>query len=366
MKIGIDARFWNESGVGRYIRNLVRELGIIDTKNEYVLFVNSRDKKTIQSQLSGGSFQIVGTDVKWHTLGEQLRFPSLLNSYNLDLVHFPYFSVPFFYNRPFVVTIHDLILHHFATGKATTLPLPVYWAKLQGYKFVLKQAAKRSKKIITVSSATAKEIVDHLGVSDSKIVVTYEGVDISLKNSQVKNVKDRYFLYVGNTYPHKNLEVLIRAFSEISDTKVKLILVGREDHFQKKTVNVSTVLYRNPNIIFKTHVDDLELSELYQHALALISPSLMEGFGLPLVEAMRLGCFVVASDIPSSREVCKDAAVYFNPRSVDSLRDILEKVLRNSLDTKTYVKRGKVRSESFSWKKMAEETLDVYTSSVNR
>src|SRR3989338_10313492 len=162
MKIGIDCRLWNETGVGRYTRNLVKEIQILDKENEYVLFVLSKDKQQILKQVQNDNFKAVIADIRWHTLWEQLKFPIILNKENLDLMHFPYFSVPIFYNKSYVVTIHDLILHHFPTGQASTLSLPLYNLKLLGYRFVIKTAAKNARKIITVSNATKKEIVSYL------------------------------------------------------------------------------------------------------------------------------------------------------------------------------------------------------------
>jgi len=150
MRIGIDARFWNESGVGRYIRNLVFQLEKIDRENEYVLFTTNKNNLKLQNP----KWKIIQTSIPWHSVEEQIKFPRLLNSYNLDLVHFPYFSIPVFYNKPFVVTIHDLILHHFPTGQATTLHPIVYQGKRLGYKYIMKRAAKNSKKIIAVSEST--------------------------------------------------------------------------------------------------------------------------------------------------------------------------------------------------------------------
>src|SRR3990170_6776804 len=191
MRIGIDCRLWNESGVGRYTRNLVEQLLIIDRKNSYVFFVLPKDKEDLKSQISNlksqkkleiRNWKLEIADIRWHTVEEQLRFPAILNKENLDLVHFPYFSVPIFYDKPLVVTIHDLILHHFPTGEASTLPSPFYWLKLIGYKFVISNAAKKAKKIITVSNATKKEIIDHLKVDPSKVEVTYEGVKRQIRN----------------------------------------------------------------------------------------------------------------------------------------------------------------------------------------
>src|SRR6266702_2246304 len=223
MRIGIDARLWNETGVGRYIRNLVWQLQILDTKNEYVLFVSKR-LKTEDLGFKNDKWKIITTDIHWHTTEEQIRFPKILEKENLDIVHFPYFSVPIFYNRPFIITIHDLIINHYPTGKASTLPSPIYYFKLMSYKFIIKQAAKKARKIIAVSQATKNEIVQHLGVLEEKIFVTYEGV-IENSKFKVQNVpkgilvtkfqfeNQKYLLYVGNAYPHKNLERLVDAFA---------------------------------------------------------------------------------------------------------------------------------------------------------
>src|SRR2546422_331574 len=129
MKIGIDARLLGETGVGRYIRNLVEQLQEIDRKNEYVLFVQSKDLQNISSQIEihrKDKWKVVSIDIHWHTLEEQIHLPRVFYKENLDLMHFPYFSLPILYNRPFVVTIHDLINNHYPTGKASTLPFPLY------------------------------------------------------------------------------------------------------------------------------------------------------------------------------------------------------------------------------------------------
>jgi len=143
MRIGIDARLWNESGVGRYIRNLVKQLQILDKTNSYVLFVRSEDADRIKNhelKTKDDNWKFVITDIQWHTIEEQLLFPKILNKENLDLVHFPYFSVPIFYNKPYIVTIHDLILHNFPTGKASTMPAPNHKSS--------KQSMFRQKKLL--------------------------------------------------------------------------------------------------------------------------------------------------------------------------------------------------------------------------
>src|SRR3712207_7852 len=108
MKIGIDVRLWNETGVGRYIRNLVTELHAIDKENDYVLFARSKDLDLIKSKIKSTKWTLVTADIHWHTLSEQLYFPSLIQKEHVDVMHFPYFSVPVLYKGTYIITIHDL------------------------------------------------------------------------------------------------------------------------------------------------------------------------------------------------------------------------------------------------------------------
>ena len=369
MKIGIDVRLWSQTGVGRYIRNLVLSLQEIDKKNEYTLFVRSEDEADIKSKITGAKWKIVKADIKWHSLSEQIIFPAILKKENLNLVHFPYFSVPIFYNKPYVLTIHDLIIDHFPTGKASTLLLPFYYFKILFYKLVIRVASRKARKIISPSIATKDEISDHLKIKKEKIIVTYEGVDDELKieNSKFKTEKyDNYFLYVGNAYPHKNLENLILAFEKLSkeNLEVKLILVGKEDYFYKKLREIIINKNLEKRIIFFGKAKDSELFDLYKHAKALVSASLMEGFGLPVLEAMSQKCLVVCSDIPSFREVANDTAIYFNPGNADEIYNALKKADLKQYDTKV-IEKAYNRSLAFSWEKAARDTLKVYESSTS-
>lgn len=367
MKIGIDARLWNETGVGRYIRNLVRELQKIDTKNQYVLFCLSKDAKEILRSAQDDNFKIVTADIRWHSLREQMEFPKIISAQKLDLVHFTYFSVPLLYKGPFVLTIHDLIIHHFNTGEASTLPNFLYTSKRIGYKFIIQTASIRAKKIITVSLATKEEIVAHLKVLPEKVEVTYEGIDeeLILKSSnKPASVPDDFILYVGNAYPHKNLKTLIDAFSILisknQKLKTKLILVGKDDFFYKRLKSdFSKSIHER--IIFFHDISDRELAYLYQNARCYVMPSLMEGFGLPLVEAMSNECLVLASNIPVHHEICRDAAIYFDPTNVKELKLKMEEVcIKNDNQFSEYKKVGFKRAKDFSWRTMAEKTLHMY------
>ena len=360
MRIGIDARLWEQTGVGRYIRNLAANLQKIDKKNHYVLFVRSADLESVSKEVTNKNWEIVETNIRWHSIAEQIKLPLLLNKEKLDLVHFPYFSVPISYKRPYVVTIHDLIINHFSTGEASTLAYPLYVGKRLSYKFIIKQAAKNARKIIVPSIATKEEIIDHLKILGKKINVIPEASDKNLKpqkaNPKTQNL-GKYFLYVGNAYPHKNLASLIYAFNKIAkeDKDLKLILVGQKDFFYKRLEEENS----SDKIVFYGKATDRELANLYSNAIALVMPSLMEGFGLPVLEAMSLRCLVVCSDIPSFREIASNSAIYFKSEDVNDIKETMKSVyLNNERYRKEKLEPAFKKSQKYSWEKAAIETLN--------
>lgn len=361
MRIGIDVRLQNESGVGRYIRNLVKYLKQIDKKNVYIL---------------------LDPDVRWHTFKEQIMMPYILLKKKLDLVHFPYFNVPILYPGKFVVTIHDLTIGHFDTGRASTLNPLLYKIKRLGYRFVMSNAIKRAEKVMVPTNTVRKDILQNYNIASEKIVVIYEGVDKDLKDqsAKLKNTgklrkqlqPKHYFLYVGNAYPHKNLELLILGFRQILTKKtislnlskdpIRLVLVGKKDYFYKRLKNKARDLGLKDEIVFTGFLGDNELSWLYQNAIALVLPSFREGFGLPALEAIQNGCLVLASDIPALREVCEDAAVYFNPKSIENIVHSMKEIIQYPDRYRDKVEQGKKRTAQFSWEKTAQETLKIYGS----
>lgn len=365
MRIGIDARLWNETGVGRYIRNLVTNLATIDQHNEYILFLKRKEYETIVTP--GNNFRKYLVDIHWHSLEEQTSFLKVLYSQNLDLVHFPYFSFPLLYTRPFVITIHDLILFHYPTGKASKLPTPIYNMKLVAYKRLMHHAAVHAKKIIAVSNATKQEIVTMLHADPRKIAVTYEGFIEKSQVSKLKSqipIKNPYFLYVGNAYPHKNVEKLLKAFAEFNHEikQVDLVLVGKQDYFYAEIKRKLLTFGIESSVHILEKISDNELINLYTHAIALVMPSLMEGFGLPAIEAMVNNCLVLASNISSLKEVCGDAAVYFDPLDREDMLRCLKKAYLEQESFNYNKMVGLERVKMFSWRKMAEETLQIYES----
>lgn len=174
MKIVIDGRLYGleNAGLGRYVINLVNELQKIDGKNKYVLLL--RKKYFDQLNLKPNWIKVLA-DFRHYTLIEQLRLPAILKSQKPDLVHFPHFNVPLFYNGPYVVTIHDILMHKQRGFNATTLPVSKYLIKRSGYKLVFRHAVKAAKKIIVPSQAVKDEVAYYYNLDPDKIVVTYEG-----------------------------------------------------------------------------------------------------------------------------------------------------------------------------------------------
>lgn len=371
MRIGIDARLIGETGVGRYIRNLIGEVAKQDDTNEYVIFLPT--KQFAGFSLPNVRWSKVLVDIHWHTVEEQIKMPGIFRAAKLDLIHIPYHNPPILYGGRMVVTIHDLTILHFATGKATTLPWPLYVLKRLGYWLELWIGLRRAEMVIAVSETTKREIIDHIHIPAEKIAVTYEGVDPLITGDRTKLAKrllpDPYFLYVGNAYPHKNVEMLVESFKRFLGTvksteKPKLVLVGGSDFFYmrvKKSVESSGI---SESVIFFGAANDSELISLYTNAVAFVFPSRMEGFGLPALEALSLGCRVCVSDIPIFHEILGDRALYFDPLDPSGIAEVLKRVWHQG-NPEHAAEPGKPKLlQRYSWSKMARETLTIYERSA--
>lgn len=370
MKIGIDARLYGikDRGIGRYAERLIAYLEKIDVQNEYFIFLRQDGFNSYKPQHK--NFHKVLAEFRPYSLKEQVIFPCQLKKYNLDLVHFLHFNVPIFYHRSFIVTIHDLIITRFPDSrrKSTRLPIFLYYLKLFFYNLVLKNALKKSKKIIAVSEATKKEIISLFNIDFPKINVVYEGVDkLPTANSQ-SPIVNPYVLYVGAAYPHKNLERLIIAFEKFiknSDApiskRIKLVLVGKSDYFYQRIKKLIEKLNLIDDVVLTGEVSDKDLASYYKNALFFIFPSLAEGFGLPALEALNYGIPVASSNVYSLPEILGQAAYYFNPREIDEIVKAIEIMATDDKLKQNLIVQAKMQSEKFSWQKMAEQIAKIYT-----
>lgn len=384
MKIGIDARFYGPpgKGLGRYTQKLIENLEKIDQKNQYVIFLRKENFDLYQPK--NPHFSKVLADYPWYSITEQVCMPAKIRQNKVDLMHFPHFNVPIFYFDKFVVTIHDLILLQFPTVKATTLSRTMYFVKQAGYKFVIKQAVKRAKKVITVSNYTKKELIKYFGLDPNKIIVTYEACDINNQQSIINNqhlqkigIARPYLLYIGNAYPHKNLEGLLLAFKKLlKDYKLdlQLVLVGKEDYFFRRLKEEAEKLNlpaygwsaeggKSP-VVFPGFVSDEGLQVLYQNALLYVFPSFCEGFGLPPLEAQAQSLPVVSSNASSLPEILEDTAEYFNPHNIDEMARVIAKVAKDEKLRDELRKKGLEHVKKFSWERCVQETLGVYHQAI--
>jgi glycosyltransferase involved in cell wall biosynthesis len=368
MKIGIDARFYGSvgKGLGRYTEKLITHLeNIASPGDEFVVFL--RKENFDEYVPTRPEFRKVLADYPWYGFGEQIFFPMLLLRARLDLVHFPHFNVPILYRRPFVVTIHDLILLRYPTTRNTTRSVLTYWLKFLAYRFVIAGAVLRAKRILTVSHFTETDILKEYPRASGKIVVAYEGAELGGSDARSgsipspRGILSPYFLYVGNAYPHKNLEAFIPLAKRFPD--VRFVLVGKADFFYGKLQEKADAAGAG-NIIFPGFVPDAFLVDLYRGAKGYVFPSLYEGFGLPPLEAMRLGTPVVASSRGSLPEVLGDAALFFDPTSGKELAEQVESLLLDETLARSLSEKGRIRAGTFRWEDMAEITLHAYREAI--
>lgn len=365
MKIGIDARLYTQTGVGRYLRNLITHLQQIDEENTYIVYVRTQEYDQISLVNAGWEKKLL--DVPWHTIREQLDVLRILHSDRLDVAHFPYFNVPVGYPGKYLLTIHDLIVDHFDTGRASTLPAPLYRMKRLAYHLAMKRGISRAAAISVISQTTKQEVMDHYHVDPSHLSVTYDALDWGFAKSVQSYASKRlypfpYILYVGNAYPHKNLERLIEAFRIVrDDRKISLVLAGDDGYFYPRLRQYAQRFGLADDTVFFGNADDKQLIDLYSHARALVFPSLMEGFGLPTFEALACNCLPVISDIPVFREIWGSKLPMFDPQNPQDIGN----VIISSLDMPAEVSKKKIsaaarRIHDFSWKKTARQTLEIY------
>lgn len=174
MKILIDARLYGpkHTGNGRYTQNLIENLIKIDSKNQYIILLRKENFKNIKLP---ANFDKVLADFKHYSISEQIKLPYLINKYKPNLVHFPHFNVPLFYFGKYIVTIHDLIMHKYSSGAATTRKFPLYQIWRLGYHLSFMKAVYGSTKIIVPSNAVKNEVVNYYKINSKKVEVTYEG-----------------------------------------------------------------------------------------------------------------------------------------------------------------------------------------------
>ncbi|MFA5051370.1 MAG: glycosyltransferase family 1 protein [Patescibacteria group bacterium] len=364
MRIGLDARFYGPTGkgIGRYTQKLIASLEKSNQKDDYFIFLRQEGFNLYQPQ--NPHFHKVLADYPWYSWQEQVLFPKQLASQRLDLVHFLHFNVPLFYLGKFVVTIHDLT-HNQTTPKASTHRKSIFYFKKIIYYLIIKNAMQRAEKIITVSNFIKDSIVKQYKINSKKISVTYEAADMVPKipdSNQPAGGLESYLLYVGNAYPHKNLERLIKAFKIVlsKHPEIHLILVGKMDYFYQNLQKLTQELGLEEKVIFPGQASDEKLARLYENGLAYVFPSLSEGFGLPGLEAMKFGLPVIASKHQPLPEIYGSAALYFNPKNIEEMAATINQVIENKNLREELIQKGSEQIKKYSWEKCAQETEEIY------
>lgn len=367
MKILIDARFYGleNTGLGRYTINLLENLQEIDKSNEYFILLRSKYYKSLNFNKN---FKKVLADFGHYSFSEQIIIPFFWSKYRPDISHFLHFNTPLLYPGKFIATLHDLLMHRQKGKDATTLSYPIYLIKRLAYHLAFLNSVIRSNKIIVPSEFVKKDLLSHYRfVNSSKIFAIYEGISLakSIENSdsvlKKYNLKSKnYFIYVGNTYPHKNIKRAVEAIKLLnkeSKEKVYFVIVCARNYFVKKLMNEISSSY----VKIIDFAPDNELSVLYKESIAFLYPSLHEGFGLPGLEAQKAGTLSVVSDIEIFREIYKNSVIYFDPMDPTDIKNKLKKVqLMPNSQRQDFNKKATQLHKNYSWQKMSHEIEKLY------
>lgn len=365
MHIVIDARTGDGTGISRYSLNLVRELEKLPADYRFTVLLGPIDFPKWKPH--DKRFTKLLAPYKFYTLGEQIGLLRLLYSLKPDLVHFTAFNAPVLYFGKRVFTIHDLTLIHFKNIRNSLVHKLIYPIKYWIMRFILRCSVMRSVALITDSEYVRQDILSRWGkdkirkVSPEKIIVIPLAAEThEYAKRQPRPIKDDYLLYVGAAYPHKNLGVLAKGYCRLLEKRpnLKLVVVGKKDYWQAQFKEDC------PEAIIPGYLSNEKLAAYYQHASLFVFPSLSEGFGLPPLEAMAYGVPVLSSNRTAIPEACGEAAEYFDPHSPKDLADKAEELLNNPEKRAEMSKLGKEQVKKFSWKKMAQQTLEVYKNSL--
>ena len=344
MRVGIDCRKMFDYGIGTYVRGLAGGLAELDGSEDYVLFAPSRGIDLLPDR-----FERVVVDTPNYSIAEQFVMPRAIKRARLDVFHSPHFVLPLVAPCRTIVTLHDLIALRFPPAN------PVGALYMIGLTL---HDARVSDRILTVSDAAKHEMLRGFTREPPDIVVTPNGVDARFfRGGPAATQWGRYFLFVGNDKPHKNVGRLVDAFREFrrDHPSISLVLIGAP--FDR---------FRGDGVICAGRVDDDTLAAAYRGAIALMMVSLEEGFGLPVLEAMACGTPAVISRAPALVEVAGGAAIEVDARSSDAIAAAMSRVAADEALRASLVDRGRARAQPFTWRRCAELTRAVYRDVMTR
>lgn len=357
MHIAIDARIIN-SGTGTYVAKLLEYLQRVDSVNQYTVLLREKDKDYWTP--SAKNFTPLIAEFDNYSFAEQIGFKKFLDTLEPDLVHFCMPQQPIFYKGKRVTTIHDLTLLKTYNSDKNWL---IFHAKQLVGKYVFKRVATISDHVIAVSNTTKNEFQAFTNISNDKISVIYEAAEARISNLLPYNNLPfkEFILYVGQQPDYKNIRRLIQAHQKVLDTKpdLGLVLVGRMN--PDTTSNKEWADKQGyKNIHFTGFIEDSQRDWLFTKASAYVFPSLMEGFGLPPLEAMAYGTPVLSSNASCMPEILGGAAEYFDPLNVDDMAAKIVTVTSNDKLRGELITHGYSQVAKYSWQRMAEETYMIY------
>ncbi|HVR29841.1 MAG TPA: glycosyltransferase family 1 protein [Thermoanaerobaculia bacterium] len=368
-RICIDGRKLNDFGIGTYIRNLLRALAEIDSDNHYWVLVGRQSRGFVDRL--GGNFHALHESSSVYSVRELFTVSWALRRLRPDVYHATHYVLPAYLPCPAVVTIHDII--HLLYPQFLSSRLAPLYARV-----MIGRSLRLGRRIITVSANTRDDLQDFFGVEPGTLRVVYNGVDETFRRAltpaeieaklQGFRIGRPYLLFVGNPKPHKNLENLLRGYAralEITPSDTTLACVGDREGESARLRYLCRSLGVAERVAFLGHVPEDVLPALYQGALAFLYPSLYEGFGLPVVEAMASGVPVITSANSALREVAGGSADLVNPHDVEDIAKAIARCIASPAHRAALVERGTTRSADFDWRTTAERTLEVYREAMS-
>jgi glycosyltransferase involved in cell wall biosynthesis len=353
--VAIDLRMYGLSGIGRYLQSVIPEVLPQINSDQIVVF---GDIEALRREDWAHDTRVKLHDERAAIFSAREQLNALSKKYmNADVLWSPQYNVPMLRRGKLVVTIHDLC--QLAHPETLGSNLQRFYARM-----LISRAVRQADAILCVSEFTRDELRKYLGADPSRITVTYPGrglISPAGLSRPAKTGERPYILAVGNVKPHKNLSRLLAAF-ELAQQQVShdLVLVGKRDGFlNPDNLEIDPRNIEDGRVRFTGKISDEELMDYYRGADALVLPSIYEGFGFPLVEAMAQGCPVACSNAASLPEVAGDAALLFDPFNIHQIAESMIAIVTNSSLRKHLIEKGLARAARYSAKKCGQQTAEV-------
>ena len=376
MKIGIEGqRLFRKKkhGMDMVALELIRNLQLIDTENEYFIFIKPDEDNTVLQETP--NFKIIQLDGGSYPTWEQIALPKAAKKYGCEILHCTSNTAPIFSDIPLITILHDIIYMESSYYKILTGSATPYQKFGNAYrKLIVPWVVRKSDKIVTVSHFEKNRIREFFGMKDDKrLTAIYNGVSTHFKpitdESELKRVKEKYhlpdqfFFFLGNTDPKKNTIGTLKAFSDFlkqSKSDYKLVMLDYDTNELEKLLIEIGNKDLIKKIVLTGYVINTDLPAIYSLCTIFLYPSLRESFGIPMLEAMGCGVPVITSNTSSMPEVAGDAAHIINPYNPEEITQAIIKILGDAAYYDTLCKKGIERNKLFSWKNMAEQVLVLY------